>query len=201
MIEKPNIMNDLKSSLNIAAYQANVSNLGPGKRFAIWVQGCPFNCKNCVAPEWIPFTANNVVSIQDFSRKILSETSTDGITISGGEPMMQARRLNKLLEIVKSENPKLNVIVFSGFKLKQLQWEDAQMLLANIDVLVDGLYIDSLNNNMDFRGSSNQTIHYLSDRLVSHKDYFESYSRQLEFHHQSDGILMTGIPVRGFEFK
>jgi pyruvate-formate lyase-activating enzyme len=28
--------------------------LGPGLRSAVWVQGCPFRCTGCIAPDWIP---------------------------------------------------------------------------------------------------------------------------------------------------
>jgi len=28
--------------------------LGPGLRSVVWVQGCPFSCAGCIAPDWIP---------------------------------------------------------------------------------------------------------------------------------------------------
>lgn len=40
--------------LNVAATRVGTRTLGPGVRSVVWVQGCPFHCLGCLAPEWIP---------------------------------------------------------------------------------------------------------------------------------------------------
>lgn len=186
--------------LNIASLQPVTESLGPGKRFALWVQGCPFNCRNCVSPDWIPFKRATVASIRKVAKMIIDTVEIEGISISGGEPMMQAGRLAQLLEIVKKERPELNVIVFSGFRLEQLIWEEARMLLGYTDVLIDGLYIEKLNDDKGLRGSSNQQVHFLTERLMKYKDTFLEKGRSLEFHIKNDGVLMVGVPAKNFKW-
>jgi anaerobic ribonucleoside-triphosphate reductase activating protein len=186
--------------MNINLAEAHITqNLGIGKRFAFWVQGCPFTCKGCISPNWIPFEVNKVISVEDLAKQILEIEGIEGITISGGEPMMQAGRLAKVLEIVCSQKTDLNVIVFTGFEQKQLIWEDAQVFLKYIDVLITGLYIEKQNDNQGLRGSSNQKIIFLTDRLKPYEDYFYHRKRDLEYHIQSDGVLMIGIPEKDYK--
>lgn len=190
----------LTNAINIAEIQPKTNNLGIGQRFAIWVQGCPFNCKKCLAPDWIPFKVATPIHIEELAKTIYQTKGTEGITISGGEPMMQAGRLAKLLKLVKQENSKLDVIVFTGFELEHLVWEEAKEFLAYIDVLITGVYIDSLNDNQGLRGSSNQKIIFLTDTLKPYEEYFYHRKRDLEFQIKNDGVLMVGIPEKDFKW-
>jgi len=168
--------------------------LGPGNRFAIWVQGCPFNCKNCVTPEAIPFVKNNMVAIALLANEICANHKLTGITISGGEPFMQASKLVKLINMVKLVRPELDVIIFSGFTLKELNWEEANALLTLTDVLIDGKYVEKFNDNKGLRGSSNQHVHYLTGRLKDEAFYFEQRERSIEVHIYNDYQLVIGVP-------
>lgn len=184
----------MKTLLNIADTHSGITNLGPGKRFGIWVQGCPFNCKNCLTPYWIPFRVNRPTLIERLADKIIKDKDIDGITISGGEPFVQAQQLTVLLEMVTVERPELNTIVFTGFKKNRLYWDDALSFLKHIDILIDGLYVEDLNSGVGMKGSDNQTIHYLSERANEFKSYFENYKRTIEEHKIIDGIAFVGIP-------
>lgn len=189
-----------KTKLNIAQICLESEALGPGKRFILWVQGCPFQCKGCISPDWIPFKKAMVFRAEDLAKQILCNPDLDGITISGGEPFMQAKGLSVLLEFVKAQNPELNVVVYTGFELEKLGWEAARQLLQYVDVLKTGLYIDKKNDNQGLRGSSNQRFHFLTDRLKSFSAYFLETDRTLEFHVDDSGVLMVGIPDRTFEW-
>lgn len=186
--------------LNIAEICRVSQNLGPGKRFVFWVQGCPFSCKECVAPDWIPFKSAQLYTIEQMAQQILSSPEITGITISGGEPFMQAARLAQLLQIVKKVNTTLNVIVFTGFEKDQLIWKDAQDFLTQIDVLITGLYVKKYNNNEGLRGSSNQQILFLTEALKPYEQEFYKPRKNLEFHVQKDGVLMVGIPQKDFKW-
>jgi len=168
--------------------------LGPGNRLVIWVQGCPFNCRNCVTPDGIPFVKNKMMEVGRLAADICGNYRIAGITISGGEPFMQASKLVKLLAMVRSIRPELNVIIFSGFTLKELNWEEAVALLSLTDVLIDGKYVEKLNDNKGLRGSSNQRIHYLTDKLKGESHYFEERDRSIEIHVYNDYQLMIGVP-------
>lgn len=185
--------------LNLAAFHPNTTTLGPGKRFAIWVQGCPFQCKNCVAPNWIPFKIAHPTAVSKLAEFIIA-SDIDGLTFSGGEPFMQADQLCLLIDLIRRERQDVNVICFSGFTLKQLIWTEAKKLLDRIDVLIAGPYIDKLNDNRGLRGSTNQEIHFLTSIFSDMGDYFESSNRKIEFCITDEGVLMTGIPERGFSW-
>jgi len=181
--------------LNLAAFHPNAHVLGPGNRAAIWVQGCPFNCKGCIAPDWIPDKLATLVDPLILADTILKLPHLGGITISGGEPMTQAEPLFRLVERIRYIND-LNVIIFSGYRYENLV--DAppgpfvHKLLENIDVLIDGLYIERLNNGKGLRGSTNQRFIHLTDRL---KDYdFENIPRKVEVHLSDGEAFLVGVP-------
>lgn len=185
--------------LNIAALTPATAALGPGRRFALWVQGCPFRCKGCLAPQWIPFTRANILDIEHLARQIVLQEGLDGISISGGEPMVQAGELADLLTLVRAERPAFNVIVFSGFRIEQLHWPEAQRLLAAADLLVDGLYQQKRNDGQGLRGSSNQRFHFLTGRLLPFRDAIAGERQSLEYQIQPDGVLQVGIPPLDFQ--
>ncbi|MCW3108635.1 MAG: anaerobic ribonucleoside-triphosphate reductase activating protein [Segetibacter sp.] len=168
--------------------------LGPGNRYVIWVQGCPFNCIGCITPDGIPIIENNLVEISQIIFAICSNKKITGITISGGEPFMQASKLTKILTAVKATRPELDVVVFTGFRLKELDWVEAKMFLELIDVLIDGKYIEKLNDNKGLRGSSNQQINYLTEKLKDHKSYFEERQRSIEIHVYNQYRTIIGVP-------
>lgn len=190
----------MPSLLNIAALTSSTEVLGPGRRFALWVQGCPFRCKGCIAPQWIPFTKANILDTEHLARQVILQEGLDGISISGGEPMVQAGELADFLASVRAERPALTVIVFSGFRIEQLHWPAAQRLLAATDLLIDGLYMQQRNDGQGLRGSSNQRFHFLTERLLSFRDSITDARQGLEYQIQPDGVLQVGIPPRDFQW-
>lgn len=174
--------------------EAGTRELGPGLRYVIWVQGCPFNCKGCITPEGIPIIKNNLVEISQIISAINGNKKITGVTLSGGEPFMQASKLAIILAAVKAVRPELDVVVFTGFKLKELDWTEAKELLKFVDVLIDGKYIERLNDNKGLRGSSNQRVNYLTQKLKHHKHYFEERERSIEVHVYDQHQTIIGVP-------
>ncbi|HEX6033239.1 MAG TPA: 4Fe-4S single cluster domain-containing protein, partial [Anaerolineales bacterium] len=174
--------------LNIAAIAGHTQALGPGVRAAIWVQGCPLNCRGCLAPDWIPFgPANLMTPEQILARLDLDKIS--GITFSGGEPMEQAAGLAALARLAR-EKKELNLICFTGYRYERLLNNPPNSgvfeLLAEVDVLIDGPFIQSLHDSVGLRGSSNQRVIYLTPRL---KEFdLEASSRKVEIN-ITDGEL------------
>ena len=185
-------------SLNIAHICPSTGVLGPGQRYVIWVQGCPFACSNCVSPSWIPFKRAYAVPVEVLANTIIAARDIQGITLSGGEPMMQAGMLVHLLRLIRDARPELEVIVFSGFTLAQLVWDEARELLNYADLLIDGQYISQRNDGQGLRGSSNQQFHFLTPRLLPHREDIIKPRSGIEFHLLDDGVLMTGIPSANF---
>lgn len=168
--------------------------LGPGLRYVIWTQGCPFHCAECATPESRPITNDKEVSIATLAKDIQDRPSIKGITISGGEPFLQAAGLANLLTLVLKERPELTVIVYTGYQIDDLTWAESKKLLAHTDLLIDGPYRPELNDNQGLRGSSNQKLHFLTPRLLPWKDELENGKRKVEYHIQSNRIKAFGIP-------
>ena len=175
--------------------------LGPGKRYVIWTQGCPFHCDGCVTPQSRPVTHDNMLSIVSLAEDIVSRDNINGITISGGEPFLQAGKLAELLELTLSQRPELTVMSYTGYQIEDLRWQEAQRLLTHLDLLIDGPYMSELNDGQGVRGSSNQRFHYLSSRLLPWKEEMEHGKRKLEAHLKGSHAYVYGIPSLHFSIK
>ncbi len=190
--------------LNIAALCPSTKVLGPGKRFVIWVQGCCFSCNNCGSPEWRVMKSATLLYPEELAQRILAEPGLDGITISGGEPMLQAESLLRLVQILRTSRREFSVLCYTGFTHDVLREKNDPYVngfLAEIDVLVDGPYIDELNDNMGWRGSANQRIHFLSGRHQEQAEEFTSRRRDIELFLFQEKYLVVGIPAKGFNKK
>ena len=114
--------------------------------------------------------------------------------------MMQASPLYSLLKILKSTKRELNVICFTGYRYKDLMEKPpsprVRDFLNEIDVLIDGPYIASKNDNIGLRGSSNQTFHFLSDAMKGND--FENRPRKIEIDLYDGEAFIVGIPSRNF---
>lgn len=138
---------------------------GPGRRFAVWVQGCPLRCPGCCNPEMLPFEGGWEVDVNDLAEQVRRQ-AVEGISLLGGEPMAQAAGLAALAKRVRAWG--LSVMVFSGFTLEEIRGSNdpaALDLLAETDLLVDGPYLrDRPERGRRWVGSDNQRVHALTDR-------------------------------------
>ncbi|MEO0967892.1 MAG: 4Fe-4S single cluster domain-containing protein [Cyanobacteria bacterium J06639_18] len=180
--------------LNIMGYVDESEVNGPGCRAVIWVQGCWRECPGCFNPESWSFDTNQLISIDDLANKILSKSRNQGVTFSGGEPFLQAPALAELAAKIKEKG--LNVMSFTGFTLEQLQSQNAptgaKLLLQQLDILIDGPYIESLaiNSPNSPVSSRNQQVRIFNPAL---KDQINWASDQIEVHIFKNGSrLVTG---------
>lgn len=178
--------------INIANYLTNISTLGPGNRFVLWVQGCPFTCKNCISPDYLPFHTNRTISVNSLLEIILA-SNCDGLTISGGEPFAQAEALSELLEKLRLQRPDMNVLVFTGYSYKNLRNTYQINFLKYIDLLIPEPFEESLNSEHGLRGSDNQPFLYLTDRLIHFKNEIEMGSKKMETIVVGNTIQQVGI--------
>ena len=165
--------------------------LGPGKRVGIWCCGCPRRCKGCSNPELWEFQERYQVSPERIFRliqKIAEENPVEGFTITGGDPMYQPRELRQLLSLLKTISD--DILVYTGYRKNELEPE----LLTDISVLIDGDYIEELNDNSFLRGSSNQKIIILDEKI---KDKYERYlqeeTNKIQNFFTADGVVSVGI--------
>ena len=188
-------------TINLAARSPQTEAEGPGVRFALWVQGCPMRCPGCCNPHFLEDREAERISVDDLAAEILSHRDRiEGVTFIGGEPFSQARGLATLAERVRAEG--LSVVVFSGFLLSHLRDErhpdfaDRQALLAQTDLLIDGPFMEKLRDtSRRWIGSSNQQIHFLTDRYRHlSDDRWEKESNTLEIRLVDGKITINGYP-------
>ncbi len=186
-----------KNKLQIFDRRSPVNVLGPYQRAVIWVQGCQFACQNCIVPESWDKNGGEAMEISELANWILSQPEIEGVTFSGGEPMLQAEALSAVIDKMKTKH-NLGIMCYTGFRIEQLEDQGTELqkaLLNKIDILVDGVYIKKLHKDLLWRGSSNQRILALSDR---YQDYLRKKSDRsvgLEFFvKESAEVGFSGVP-------
>ncbi|MCM1021993.1 MAG: anaerobic ribonucleoside-triphosphate reductase activating protein [Muribaculum sp.] len=131
---------------------------GPGLRTAIYFAGCSHQCPGCHNPQSWPFDAGRDIEFEKLMA--LVDEATFNVTFTGGDPMLQSNTaaLTRLAELIKKSGKTL--WCFTGFTYEQLVgMPHLQPLLNQIDVLVDGPFIESRRDiSLRFRGSDNQRI-------------------------------------------
>lgn len=181
-----------QNCLRIFRRQSPVTVLGPYKRAVIWVQGCEFACRGCLVPESWDEAGTEGIAIAELADWVLAQADIEGITLSGGEPMLQAAALVSLIDTVRQSRD-IGVVCYTGYRCEQLQQQgtaDQLSLLDRIDLLVDGVYIESLHGDLLWRGSSNQRLLMLTTR------YREVLMQQLATGDRSAGMEF-GVDVTG----
>ncbi|MFE7577902.1 4Fe-4S single cluster domain-containing protein [Streptomyces sp. NPDC057521] len=188
------------TALNVAATRVGTEALGPGVRSALWVQGCPFSCAGCMAPDWIPFRPARQAAPAELARELLADARVTGLTFSGGEPMAQAAGLAEVARLAR-EIRDVTLICFTGHRLERLRARPpgpgVAALLAEVDVLVDGVYVAALDDGRGLRGSSNQRVHHLTGRLTETGYDFEHRTRSAEIAVSGPEALLIGVPPPG----
>lgn len=116
-----------------------------------------------------------------------------GVTISGGEPFIQPVGLNALVREIKKYTE--DIIIFTGYLYEELlekKDENINQILSMTGMLVDGPYIDNLNDGIGMRGSSNQRF-----IVLNHPEYYdhpEKWKRGIQGAVYGNKIITMGIP-------
>ena len=152
--------------ININRIIEKTQSEGPGTRFCIWVQGCARQCSGCFATDTWDFAPNQIYEIKDIIHMINNQNEIEGVTILGGEPLAQAKSLSKLVAEIRKLG--LTILLFTGYKycyIEASENADWHKILENIDVLIDGEYIESQRCfDVPLIGSSNQNIYFLTSK-------------------------------------
>ena len=152
---------------------------GPGIRTVIFCQGCLRHCEGCHNPETWPLNAGELVSVDEVAAIIHSTPLCRGVTLSGGEPLLQADELFKLAKNLKEDGHE--IASYTGFTFEDLLANGTQGqrdLLSVLDVLIDGPFVLSERTlDLSFRGSSNQRILNVQESLRVGQAVLEDSSR------------------------
>lgn len=180
--------------LSVARIYYPVKTLGPGHRIGIWTAGCNRNCCGCISPELQFADAGQVMTTSEIIALVKRIGCTpDGFTISGGEPFLQVEALCGLIEALALISD--DILIYTGFSLDELverHDEHINRIIALSAAIVDGPYIDELNDGIGLRGSSNQKLHVLK----YHEKYcgMDACRREVQTVLYGNKLLTIGIP-------
>ena len=173
---------------------------GPGRRFALWFQGCPLRCPGCCNPEMLPFAGGQSLPVEEVVRQITQsqrESAIEGITLLGGEPFAHSAAASAVAGAARARG--LTVMVFSGHTLAELcvmSDPAVDALLGQTDLLVDGPYLRDLPEaRRRWIGSSNQQIHFLTERYRA-DDPCWLLPNTLEIRLAGGEVTVNGFPAR-----
>ncbi len=159
--------------MNYAEIKYNDIANGEGVRTSLFVSGCRHHCKNCFNQITWDFAYGNEFT-EEVKQKILDSVEPswiNGVSLLGGEPF-EPENQQALLELLRdfhARYPKKDVWCYSGFTFEEITGQTehpsrcftpiSKELLAQIDILVDGRYVEELHDiRLKFRGSSNQRV-------------------------------------------
>lgn len=140
---------------------------GAGFRLVLFTCGCPHRCPKCQNKE--TWDINNginydVKDIYEYLNEEINSGYFDGITFSGGDPIIQDKELDELIKLIKENHPNLNIWVYTGYLYEDIAHKP---VIKNIDVLVDGKFIEEKQYpKKQYRGSYNQRVLYLQNGII-----------------------------------
>ncbi len=133
---------------------------GKGIRYVVFTQGCTHNCKGCHNPESHSLSGGELAGIDRIFNEFKEDPLLKGITFSGGEPFLQPVPLTELAKMIHGLGK--DVTCYSGYTFEELMAmknPEIRELLQNVDVLIDGRFIEEQKNlELRFRGSENQRV-------------------------------------------
>ncbi len=161
------------NTLRIAHSVALTESEGPGRRFALWVQGCSLDCPGCCNPELFDPRGGAEIPVAELVAMLAAsaaEHRIEGLTVVGGEPLEQLEGVAALAAAARARD--LGVLLFTGFT-----WDEAARLpgfarlCESVDTFVCGPFDprrrEPLAQGRAFIGSTNQVLRHLSDRYAA----------------------------------
>jgi len=137
---------------------------GPGRRSSVLFQSCPLKCKGCWVTHLHSEQSGTPVPVHVLAEKLLDpEFERDGVSVLGGEPFAQPEGLCALVRELRSKGCR-HIVCYSGYTLEALREKAAGQtsigdVLDDIDVLIDGAYVESLASSAGlWTGSGNQRV-------------------------------------------
>jgi anaerobic ribonucleoside-triphosphate reductase activating protein len=192
-------MSTVKHVLQVAQIVPSTEAEGPGRRLAIWLQGCPLRCPGCCNPQMLPFEGGTPTRLETLLTKIADaqrQHRIEGVTLLGGEPFAHAVGAAPLAAKVQRRG--LSVMIFTGYLLEDLRRDalsEVAALLRNTDILVDGPYLQELPEpERRWIGSSNQRIHFLTERYDESDERWQQRNT-LEIRLRHGELSVNGFPA------
>ena len=176
--------------MNIIRVDKNNQINGPGLRCVIWVAGCENYCQGCHNPETWDYQAGHILQEEEWQliKSQLASAEISGITFTGGDPLAPHNRAATavLCAAIKDLYPNKTIWIYTGYI-----FDDVREYLRDVDVLVDGPYIETLNPTPDkikWRGSTNQRVIDVQESLAEGRimEYLDFNGQPISKNEQGD---------------
>ncbi len=123
---------------------------GPGIRSVIFFQGCHIRCKGCHNSNTWDINQGKEMTVNEIIEFLKTNSPTKRITISGGEPLLQAEELFELLKCLKNNN--YEITLYTGFDISMVP----KRIIKLLDYLKYGPFKEYSKTTMEYYGSTNQ---------------------------------------------
>lgn len=168
---------------------------GPGRRFVIWFQGCSIRCSGCINPDLWDEKGGLIMDVNEVLSRIKMAEEIEGVTFTGGEPLMQSEALLELCKKIKKMG--LSILCYSGYTYEEIindKVAGGKELIRYFDILIDGPYNEEEKASLIWRGSKNQRVYFLTERY-RHLEPFvlQEGKREVEMLIGSDDLFITGF--------
>ncbi|MEU1177239.1 4Fe-4S single cluster domain-containing protein [Streptomyces sp. NPDC005820] len=183
-----------------------VETLGPGRRLALWFQGCALACPGCMSRHtWDPAGGRDA-TVGELLRLWATalERGAEGLTVSGGEPLAQPVALAALLRgaglLRERAGGTADLLVYTGHEPDEVPgkvWE----ALAGADAVVTGRFRVAEPTDLVWRGSANQRL--VPRTPLGARRYGPHLARayppgpRVSLRADGTGTRVYGVPARG----
>lgn len=167
----------------------DISN-GEGVGVSLFVQGCPFQCKNCFNSDTWDFNGGKewTEEIKDKFMKLIDRPYIKRVSFLGGECLAEQNldEVLKLIQEIRISFPEKTIWLYTGYTWEQLvysrmpsgvgkekeflNWNRRNEIISNIDICIDGEYVDNLKDlTLKWMGSKNQRVIDVKQSLAQNK--------------------------------
>lgn len=188
--------------MRVARILYPIQALGPGSRVAVWTAGCRKRCPKCENPELWSSSPDQEIEAKKLAERLLRLNAvygTHALTLTGGDPLEQPWDLLEALRLVRGSYD--DILVYTGYEWCEVEEALGPLLFSElcefVDVIIDGRYIEEKNDKgLALRGSSNQTLRFLSDGLRGKYETYIEQGRVIQNVAYSGRVISVGIHNR-----
>lgn len=137
-----------------------------GVAVSLWTVGCPHHCKGCHNQNLWDYGAGQDIPIKMVIDELKEKINKNGVmrnfSVLGGEPLdpQNVKDVDEVLKEVRAAYPNIKIYLWTGYTFEELEKRtDVRGALRNVDVLIEGRYVEELRQNLPLRGSSNQRVY------------------------------------------
>jgi len=174
---------------------------GHGIRYLIFMQGCDLHCKFCHNPDTWSKTTNNFMEVDDLVKDILKYKifiKNGGVTLTGGEPLLQSYFALELFKELKKHNIGTCIDTSGSVRMDYIEdeiWKYTDLILLDykpIHFTKDDRYLDLIKNFYDYLDNARNNNVEVWLRLVVTKGMLDKHL---------DDLIQLGINLHGYKIS